>query len=804
MIKIVTILILLGVTMSGYAQKRDNTHTIKGQVVEAISQRPVPNAIVSIIDQNISSKTDSSGYFVIEGINAGYQIANIFCYGFTFFISESFLVSSSSISNNLKFELERISIDIDDVTIVASPLRKSVESPVSVRRIGVEEIDLTPGANRDISRVVQLSAGVLPISFGSNRNDILVRGGDANENKYYLDGIEIPVINHFAVQGGTGGYASIINTDLLRGVEFYTGAFPSEFANGVSSILDMQMKTGNSDKLHGKLIVGASDVGINIDTPISKNGKTTLVASYRRSYLQLLFDILNLPFLPTYNDYQFKINSKLTDKDEIYLIGLGSFDKNKLNLSIKDPSASQQYILGYLPNNDQTSYVFGVGYKHRFDGGEFLTVASHNYLYNKLYKYRNNDILQDQTMDISSNTKEYKLRSQIKLYVISGFSIKAGIEGGYGKMSSQTFKQIYSTNNPQIFSYDNRTAVFRYSLYGTINREIINDKLFASFALRADGMNYSSKTSNPLKQISPRLNITYNFRPKWKFNGSVGRYYQEPLYTTLSIEENKSRLKYMSVNSYILGVNYIPNQNSEFKIESFYKKYNNSAISLIDSLPISTSDLEESVVGAVPATSKGSGRSYGIEFTYRNLDIKNTVVNISYTLMKSEYNKLDDDLKPIKGEYWNSSWDVGHVVNISAIFKLNRDWSFGAKWYLVGGFPYTPYDYDLSSRIDNWDARNRPYIDKQHYNEMDSKAYHQLDVRVDKVWYFKSWRFGIYLDIQNLYNKSSRRQDIILPEVDDNGNNVIDPDRNGYYKMKTIESNYGGTILPTLGITIEI
>ena len=75
--------------------------------------------------------------------------------------------------------------------------------------------------------------------------------------------------------------------------------------------MDMRMRDGNPTRFEGKLILGASDFGINFDTPVSRNGKTTLLASYRRSYLQTLFSVLGLPFLPTYNDYQFKLASKL-------------------------------------------------------------------------------------------------------------------------------------------------------------------------------------------------------------------------------------------------------------------------------------------------------------------------------------------------------------------------------------------------------------------------------------------------------------------------------------------------------------
>ena len=288
-----------------------------------------------------------------------------------------------------------------------------------MRRIGTEEIDMTPGANRDISKVVQSAPGVIATAI--QRNDVLVRGGGANENKYYLDGIEIPVLNHFAVQGGSGGNASLVNTDLLRSVNFYTGAFPAAFGNGLSSVMDMRMRDGNPTRFKGKLILGASDFGINFDTPVSRNGKTTLLASYRRSYLQMLFSVLGLPFLPTYNDYQFKLASKLGASDEFYLIGLGSFDYNRLNTGLKDPDDDQKYILGYLPENRQSSYVFGAGYVHRFRAGQLRVVVSRNAFTNKLYKHERNDKSLPRTIDYNTEQSDNRVRAEIELRSVGGF-----------------------------------------------------------------------------------------------------------------------------------------------------------------------------------------------------------------------------------------------------------------------------------------------------------------------------------------------------------------------------------------------
>lgn len=145
-------------------------------------------------------------------------------------LTESFLVTTSA-PTLVNVELEKRMVTVGEVVVSASPFRPTTESPVSMRRIGTEEIDLTPGANRDISKVVQSAPGVLSLPT-ANRNDVLVRGGGANENRYYLDGIEIPVLNHFAVQGGSGGNASLVNQSCSNPSTFIRGLSRPSFRTG--------------------------------------------------------------------------------------------------------------------------------------------------------------------------------------------------------------------------------------------------------------------------------------------------------------------------------------------------------------------------------------------------------------------------------------------------------------------------------------------------------------------------------------------------------------------------------------------
>src|SRR5690606_2469019 len=120
----------------------------------------------------------------------------------------------------------------------------------------------------------------------------------------------------------------------------------------------------NKERMKFKGSVGASDLALTVDGPIGQ--KTTYIASVRRSYLQFLFGLIGLPFLPTYNDYQFKIKTRLDERNELSIISIGSLDNNELNTDANE-TEEQQYILGYLPVNEQWTYAIGAVYKHYRD-----------------------------------------------------------------------------------------------------------------------------------------------------------------------------------------------------------------------------------------------------------------------------------------------------------------------------------------------------------------------------------------------------------------------------------------------------
>lgn len=702
-----------------------------------------------------------------------------------------------------KDSLNKSAKEVEQVTVKGKARR--IENPfASVYKLDIREIERAPGGNRDISKVIQNLPGVS--TTPNYRNDLIVRGGGPNENKFYLDGIEIPVLNHFQTQGSGGGNASLVNSDFLTAATLYTSAFPATTPNALSSVLDLRMIEGNPDRFRAKFSIGASDVALTLDTPLGKKG--SLIASYRRSYLQFLFAALKLPFLPTYNDAQFKFTYKFDSRNSLMIMGLGSFDYSKLNLSLTDLSPSRREILNYLPENDQWTYVVGARYRHTFlDDSRLNVTLSTNRLSNSLQKSINNDDALGKSLDYKSNEIEAKMRVDYDVELGKEWVLNVGANVDRAFYGNNTFRLIYVNDEVVNNIYKSDLYLTRYGAFAAVDKKFAGNKLRLNMSLRVDGNDFSSHTNNPLAQLSPRVALHYNFAPRWSFDMSVGRYYQEPSYSVMGYRNvdgvlaNKELLRYIQSDQMTAGFSFLPSDVSKISIDGFYKRYNDYPMSLVDSTAIGSNGLDVFAVGAEPAASKGKGRAYGVEFQYRNDDLFGFRFYVAYTFYYSEFRKMDKNFEPT-GAFTPSNWDNRHIINVLLSRELGRGWEIGARWRFSGGNPSTPYNAELSSNMDSWNSTKRPVVDYSLYNTQRLPSFHQLDVRVDKEWNFKNWTLGLYVDIQNAYNYKAVGREILMPEVDGTGQYVKDPNRPGHYIMKSYQNDIGGTIIPTFGVTI--
>jgi outer membrane receptor for ferrienterochelin and colicin len=767
-------------------------YQIKGVVIDKSTRQPLEFVNVLVVGLGIGASTDANGNFLITQVPPGIYRLQASFLGYKTELTPEYRVNH--VTPYVQIELEEENASLNEVVVTASPFQKVPESPVSLRVIGLQEIEKAPGANRDISKVVQNYPGVAfsPIGY---RNDLIVRGGGPSENRFYLDGVEIPNINHFSTQGASGGPVGLIDADLIRSVKFYSGAFPADKGNALSSVLDFSLRDGDMERNSLKATLGASEVSLSSNGHIGN--KTSYLVSVRQSYLQALFKILGLPFLPAYTDASFKIKTRFDSHNELTLLGLGGIDRMKLNLGIEGEDA--EYMLSYLPEINQETYTVGGVYRHYSQRHVQSIVLSQSYLNNRNVKYRDNDESSEEnlTLRLGSIEQETKLRME-NTSSWSVWKVKAGFDLNYSRYKSNEYRKVFA-NALREYDYHTDLSLWRWGMFASVDYAAPDKSFTASMGVRTDGNNYSDKMKELWRQLSPRLSVSYRLIEGLTLSGHVGLYYQLPSYTALGFKGEEGEyvnrhLDYISVSQESLGLSWTPNENMELSVEGFYKLYGHMPFSLSDQIPLSCKGNDYGTIGNEALSSEAKGRSYGVELMFKWLLTQKLNLSSSLTFFKSEFKDGE------QGSYVPSAWDNRFILNMSGTYNFPKHWSLGAKVSCIGGSPYTPYDVEKSSLVEAWNVQGRAYYDYSRYNQERLPVFGQLDVRVDKTFYLKKCMLGFYLDIQNITASKLRQPDALMSTGQiENPSAPLSEQR---YVMKSIRQE-SGTLLPTLGITFE-
>lgn len=786
--------------ISGNRIIRDNIdgkgYIVRGEIIDKITREPLAAAVISVWNSKIYAVADSKGEFILPQMPGGVYRLKVNLLGYKEYLSYEIMLSLKG--EYITIELEEESLKLNEITVKpkADPFKRVKESPLSQKNIGIQEIERNPGSNRDISKVLNTFPGVANVTGSGERNDILVRGGAPSENRFYLDGIEIPTINHFSTQGSSGGVVGIIDANFVRDADFYAGSFPVNKANALSSVLDIRLKDGDPVKNRYKFTVGASEAGVSANGHLTD--KTSFLFSARTSYLQFLFKALKLPFLPTFTDAQFKIKTRFDNKHELTIIGLGALDNMSLN---EDTGGIEEneYILSYLPVIQQEVFTIGAIYRYYGKLGYTNIVLSQSYLKNRNTKYLGNDESNEEnlTLKYSSVESETKLRAE-KILTVKEFRIVGGVSLELPSYSNSTYQKIFY-ENPVTINYNTNLNLIKYGLFASGNYTTSNNKLSATFAIRGDGNDFNKDMSNIFKTLSPRLSISYAIDKQLNISASAGRYFQLPPFTTMGYRDqagylaNKD-LKYIGADHLVAGIEYKPDQNTQFTLEGFYKKYFGMPLSIADNIPVLGKGSVYGIVGNEDSESSLSGKSYGVEFAARVfVSDKFNLIGTS-TLFRSLFLSSDNN------KWISQTWDNGFLLTLSSGYKLPKNYYIGIKYRYAGGTPYTPYDAAKSSLVQAWNASGRPYLDYSSYNSLKLPAFNQLDLRIDKEFYWNKAAFKLYIDIQNILNNKYINPDILLSTGTISNPSAQLSDQT--YIMKYIKSS-SGTILPTIGLSLE-
>lgn len=776
---------------------------INGKVLDANTRKGIPFATVAIQGTTIGTTTDADGNFKLEKVPEGFVRLTASCLGYKPSLSADIFVTKEK-APYVEVFLDPTSMEIAEVEIKAPSFVRKAESPVSLQTIGTREIERNPGGNRDISQVIRSLPGVA--SSPSFRNDIIIRGGSPAENKFYLDGIEIPVINHFQTQGSTGGPVGILNVDFIREVDFYSGAFPANRGNALSSVMDFKQNEGNRDKAGFRFSVGSAETGFTADGPLTS--KTTYLFSARRSYLQFLFAAFKLPFLPTFTDMQFKVTHRFDQKNEITWLGLGGYDvfvlNEKVNEGVEDEQTRERnaYFLSSIPEYKQWNYTTGINYKRYGNNGLTSVVLSTNKLLNRSEKYfeNNKENPANQLSDYKSSEAETKLRIE-RTFSTAGFRINTGVGLETASYFVNGFNSLQTPNGSAVIDFESDVEFVKFAAFASATRFFFGDRFQLTGGIRTDATGFSSNTGNPLDQLSPRIATSIQLADRFSFNSNAGIYYQLPSYSVLGYGNeqtgllNKTTARYIRCEQLVAGFQFNPDQSSKITLEGFIKKYSNYPLSVSKGISLANLGSEFGVIGNELVLPVSEGKSTGVEFMAQRRSATGLYGIMALTFVRSEFTSGGDDFIP-------SSWDNRVFTTITTGKKWNRNWETGLKWRYVTGRPFTPWDVATSALKSNWDATGQGILDYSKLNTLRVPDFHQLDVRIDKSWFFAKWSLNLYLDIENLYNFKSKDPDILYVRTGTDGKPLEDPTDPSRYQTYFIKDE-SGNVLPTLGIIID-
>ncbi|MFN5983417.1 MAG: TonB-dependent receptor [Fluviicola sp.] len=790
-----------------------NSGKIQGVVIDQNTQETVIGASVTVQNSTQKTITDINGEFVLELPVGTYNIdvtAELYTKQ-----SKYNLVVTSGNTQIIKFELTEANTEIDAIVITDKKEVKATATdmvtPLSVQRLTSEEIKSNPGGNYDVSKVVQTLPGVGGSGGGAARNDIIIRGGAPNENVYYLDGIEVPVLNHFQTQGSSGGAQGIINVAFIDELKLTSSAFDARYDNALASTFVVKQRQGNTKKYEGNIRSSFTESAFALEGPLGK--KTDFLAAGRISYLDFLFKLIDLPIRPRYQDYQLNTTTKLNDKTTLKFIGIGAIDNFSFGAT-REASPENEYLRRSLPIISQWTYTNGIVLKRLIERGYINVALSRNMFNNEIDRFTDAQYDNEafRNFGLKSQEIENKLRVDVNRYK-NGWKYAYGISAQYVKYNADLYNKLSDNQTDSLgnvivpgITITAKSAIdfARFGAFGQVSKRFAKDKLLISAGVRTDMNTFTDDGMNPLSTLSPRLSTAYTLNSKWEVSASVGSYYKLPTYTVLGYADASGTLqnkdvKYIQSTHYVTGVQFLPNEALRFTLEGFYKSYNNYPVSVVNGISLANQGQEFGAVGNEEVESNGKGETFGIEIFAQQKLTKKIFYFVSYTYVRSLFSGKD-------GKKVASAWDNQHLLSATIGYKLGKNWQLGLKYRLAGGTPYTPFD-TIASR-QNYALLGAGVLDYTKLNSERLNTFSQLDLRIDKTWNFKKTSMIFFIDIQNLLlnKQESAPYYTFKRKADNSGFETTDGlalKSDGSNGIPVLLPNNSATVTPTIGLIFQ-
>lgn len=723
--------LLLLILIAPFLGAQPTTGCLKGKVSSVRYHELLPGVTVMVNNTRLGTTTDEAGCFTLNSIQPGSYSVEFRLVGFSPVIKTDIQIKPGKITI-LDVSLDEQAMQTENITITGGYFQEQDLQSGSLVNFNAEEIRRSPGSMGDVSRILLALPSTAKVS--DDNNDIIVRGGSAAENGFYIDGIPVPNINHFPAMGSTGGPIGILNVDYIDHCDFMPGNFSPQFGDRLSSIIAVKYREGNREQCNAKADLNWAGFGGGAEGPLpGKSG--SWLASFRRSYLDLITKAENMGMRIQYGDGQTKIVLDPAKNQKISVFSLYAYDKEQFNRADAVDQGSSYY--GSIDNRQFTGGItWQAIWSTSFYSQTTVSLSEQQFTNNF------DDVVSGIKSYISDNREQNLVLKFANFYSPNALmKIEAGIQVTNQSADYQYTKFAW-TNRIGIpepdFAVKHSIDANQYSFYTDYTITPV-EKLSFSLGGRYDYYDLARSAV-----FSPRVAATLRVHPMLNVHLSGGSLHQQMPLSLLSEKPAFCALPQIRANHVEAGADYLLYPDLKLSLDVYFKEYKN--------LPLSADDPTASILdaggsGSLPAvysqlTAGGRAVSRGIEILLQKKLSDSYYGLLSAAISKSKYEDLS-------GSWHNRLSDNQFTFSFVAGYKASPEWEFSLRWTYAGGCPYSPINITKSI------AANSAVIDQDRINTIRYPAYHSLNFRIDKKFFFQSQSIDVYLSVWNAYNRKN-------------------------------------------------
>ncbi|MBC8214373.1 MAG: TonB-dependent receptor [Candidatus Marinimicrobia bacterium] len=768
---------------------------ITGKVIDNTTKQPLFGVNIIVEESELGSASDFDGNFTIRNIPIGTHHIKVSMLGYSDRLFLNLPVTSAR-PINIVAELDAQPIKGEIVEVKSKAFTRSKSSTVSTMHVDQAEIRSDPGGVYDIQRVVQSLPSVTTAS--DQENEIISRGGLPGENLFLLDNIEIQNPNHFGSEGAGGGPVNMINPAFVREIEFTPGAFSAKYGDKASSVMDITLRDGSRNKLEIDTDLSMAGFGINLESPLF-NGKGSLLASTKWSYLDLVVKSLGLTAVPKYSSHQLKAVYDLSPMNRLTFNYLLGFDEIHI-MEENDVVSRGAENVDWKGKTD----VAGLSLRTLLGNiGYGITTLSNVTLDQYTLVYRNGD--RNQKYFTRNNLHlENTLKTDWTLK-LGGFEVLTGLSAkqldvGFDEWSKEDTIWIYDTDywssgewivedldsiktdSPhQIlpeWKFNSNDIAYKYAHYFELRKSLAN-KLNFRIGFRTDHFTETNETV-----YSPRTNIEFLLNPVSTLHLGIGRHYQYPANFIVFRDKNKN-LKAKYSDQIVFGYEKYLDSDLRFLFETYYRELHNIPTHYFWSHPSDSLSDIEFAEHQNEWLNEGRGKGYGFEFFIQKKLMNNWHGLISYAWSHTQaidvrnITSSDESGNASTGEKWYDwDFDIRHQITIIGGWKKKfhaEQWYSDLKqksWYKVfsnafGVINPLADEIELSFRFGY--NSGRPYTEKQYrpetmqwlisdnaeWNKNRFPEYHRFDIMFLRRYHFRNLNLVTFIDVMNIYSRNN-------------------------------------------------